>query len=313
MICMNRGYAGFYGEYYLRSSYEYAYARYLDYHQIPWSYEDETFDIGYKLYKPDFFFYDQDGKLMRIVEIKSRNKKAKDDARKALDIIKEKYSIECEILSYEELLELYKTLPFSLTSTITKWIKSDETTINKSAHGKLNGHFNMRHSESTKKKIGEHTKQLWASDSQAKKRMVEGLRKSGIKKGYIRVAREERKCKVCKKNFVVLITSPKGYCSRTCSGKIAIKNATVHYIEKRQEIHQGIKEYVIKWSINNKDIVLEAPLNKIKTVLSPMIDNIQLKFGVKDFRVISKAVFGEDRGRKELLRFMKKVCNEKIC
>jgi len=34
---------------------------------------------------------------------------------------------------------------------------------------------------------------------------------------------------------------------------------------------------------------------------------------VKDFRVISKAVFGEDRGRKELLRFMKNVCNEKLC
>ncbi|WP_226526500.1 hypothetical protein [Metabacillus niabensis] len=64
---MNRGYAGFYGEHYLRSSYEYAYAKYLDYHDIPWSYEDTNFDVGFKTYKPDFFFYDKDGKLEKIV------------------------------------------------------------------------------------------------------------------------------------------------------------------------------------------------------------------------------------------------------
>ncbi|MDF2904489.1 MAG: restriction endonuclease, partial [Bacillus sp. (in: firmicutes)] len=81
---MNRGYAGFYGVHYLRSSYEYAYARYLDYLSIPWSYEEYTFNIGYKTYKPDFFLYDKDGKLEKIVEIKSRNEKAKTEAKKAL-------------------------------------------------------------------------------------------------------------------------------------------------------------------------------------------------------------------------------------
>ena len=83
MIKLNRGYAGFYKELYLRSSYEYAYAKYLVYHSIPWSYEDKVFDLGYKLYKPDFFFYDQNGKIIKIVEIKSRDKKAKDNALKA--------------------------------------------------------------------------------------------------------------------------------------------------------------------------------------------------------------------------------------
>ena len=94
---MNRGYAGFYGEYYLRSSYEYAYAKYLDYHSIPWSYEDNAFDIGYKPYKPDFFFYDKDGNLEKIVEIKSRNKNAKDEAKKALGVIKERYYVNSEL------------------------------------------------------------------------------------------------------------------------------------------------------------------------------------------------------------------------
>lgn len=310
---MNRGYAGFYKEYYLRSSYEYAYAKYLDYHSIPWSYEDNTFDIGYKIYKPDFFFYDQYGNLKKIVEIKSRNKKAKVEAEKTLNIIREKYKIECELLSYEELLELYKTLLFSLTSTITEWIESKNTTISKVAHGELNGHYNMKHSEETKKKIGEHTKRLWNSDSPAKQRMLEGLRKSGMKKGYIKTPRERRICYECNEEFEVLITSQQKYCSQTCAGKVAIRHATNQYMKKRNIIHQQIKDYIIQWSIMNKEIVCRTPLNKIKTTISPLVDEIYENFGVKDFRVISKAVFGEDRGRKELIRFMKDVCSENVC
>ena len=81
---MNRGYAGFYRSFYLRSSYEYAYAVYLDYFSIPWSYEDQVFNIDGKNYKPDFFFYDQYGNLEKIVEIKSRNKKAKEKAVRSI-------------------------------------------------------------------------------------------------------------------------------------------------------------------------------------------------------------------------------------
>lgn len=310
---MNRGYAGFYGEHYLRSSYEYAYAKYLDYHNIPWSYEDSTFDLGYKNYKPDFFFYNQNGEIEKIVEIKSRNEKAKADAKKALGLIKERYNIDYELLSYEELLELYQTLPFSLTSTIAEWIGSEKTTIHKAAYGELNGHFNIKHSELAKKKIGEHTKQLWANDSLSRQRMIEGLKKSGIKKGYIRIPREKRACKECMEEFEVIVTSSQKYCNRTCSGKAAMKKATIHYMEKRSTIHRKIRDYIIEWSIHNKVIVSGTPLNKINTTIAPLINDIEEQFGVKDFRVISKAVFGEDRGRKELIKFMKNVCNEKIC
>lgn len=74
-----------------------------------------------------------------------------------------------------------------------------------------------------------------------------------------------------------------------------------------------IKEYIIQWSKENRDIVLATPLNKIKTTIKPLLEDIQKQFGVKDLRVISKSVFGEDRGRKELLKFMKQVCIENIC
>jgi hypothetical protein len=310
---MNRGYAGYYGEHYLRSSYEYAYAKYLDFYNLLWNYEEITFDLGYKNYKPDFFLYNQNGKLEKIVEIKSRNEKAKNDARMALLVIEERYGINCELLSYEELLNLYETLPFSLTSTLTEWIESETTTIHKAAFGELNGHFNLKHSMNAKKKIGEHTKRLWATDSLSRQRMIEGLRKSGVKKGYIRIPREKRTCIECMEEFEVIATSPQKYCNRGCSGKVAIKKATVQYIVKRRNIHQSIKDYIIEWSITNKEKVLSTPLNKIKTNIAPLIYEIEKRYGVKDFRVISKAVFGEDRGRKELIMFMKNVCNEKIC
>lgn len=310
---MNRGYAGFYNNHYLRSSYEYAYAKYLDYHSIPWSYEDETFDLGYKFYKPDFFFYDQNGVLIKIVEIKSRNKEAKAEAIKALTVIKERYDLICELISYEELLKLYESLPFSLTSIITEWIESKNTTIQKAAFGELNGHYNLKHSENAREKIGRHTKLLWATDSPARRKMIEGLKKSGVKKGYIKTPREKRICEECNGEFEVLITSIQKYCSKSCAGKVAIRIATERYVEKRNIIHKSISNYIIWWSIKNKDIVLGTPLNKIKTTITPLLDDIQDKFGVKDFRVISKAVFGKDRGRKELIKYMKKVCNEKIC
>ncbi|PLR76476.1 restriction endonuclease [Bacillus sp. V3-13] len=311
---MNRGYAGFYKGFYLRSSYEYAYAKYLDFYSIPWSYEDRTFDIGYKLYKPDFFFYDQDGNLKRVVEIISRNLDAKKNAMKALEKIESIYGIKSDLISYEELLNMYIDLPFSLNSILTEWINSNTATINKAAYGKFNGHYNLRHSDEAKKRIGEHTKKLWATENVTKQKMLEGLRKSGLaQKGKIKTPREIRKCIKCNREFEVLKTSKQSYCSILCSAQNAIKLATDAYVNKRRETHKEIKDYIINWSILNEQVVLSTPLNKISTTIYPLVNDIYRKFGVKDFRVISKAVFGEDRGRKELILFMKKVCNEKIC
>lgn len=84
-------------------------------------------------------------------------------------------------------------------------------------------------------------------------------------------------------------------------------------MRKRNTIHINIKEYIIQWSRQNKNLVRKTPYNKITTTIHPLLEDIQKQFGVKDIRVISKAVFGKDRGRKELLRFMKSVCDEKVC
>ncbi|MEH7178720.1 restriction endonuclease [Neobacillus vireti] len=311
---MNRGYAGFYKGFFLRSSYEYAYAKFLDYNSFSWGYEEQTFDIGYKIYKPDFFIYNSTNKLEKIVEIKSRNKIAKETALKSLEIIQSRFNIPCELISYEELLRIYSDLPYTLNSTISEWINDEKNTINKSLHGSLNGHFNIKHSNATKKNIGEHTKKLWSSNSLAKQKMLEGLRNSGLaQKGKIKTQRVIRYCLKCGKEFQSLITSPKKYCSLQCSGAIAIKHATEEYVKQRNNVHSEIRDFIIQWSLANVDLVQLTPMNKIKTSINSLTIEIEKQFGVKDLRVISKAVFGEDCGRKELINFMKKVCNEKIC
>ena len=70
------GVSGFYkrsnGEYvYLRSCYEYIYAKWLDTKGIKWGYEIQRYSLSNgTFYRPDFFIY-ENGKLKNIVEIKN--------------------------------------------------------------------------------------------------------------------------------------------------------------------------------------------------------------------------------------------------
>jgi len=53
----------------LRSTYEYIYAKWLDCHNIEWDVEQQTFQLENTTYRPDFFIYEK-GTLKKIVEIK---------------------------------------------------------------------------------------------------------------------------------------------------------------------------------------------------------------------------------------------------
>lgn len=54
----------------LRSSWEYIYAKWLDSKNILWDVECEMYNVKDKSYRPDFFIYDNDMNLIKIVEIK---------------------------------------------------------------------------------------------------------------------------------------------------------------------------------------------------------------------------------------------------
>jgi len=87
------------GRIYLRSSYELAYAKYLDEHKILWMYEIETFDLDNTTYTPDFFL----PQFEKFVEIKGyMRKEAQDKINKFL----EQYPWDLEVLFREDLVKL---------------------------------------------------------------------------------------------------------------------------------------------------------------------------------------------------------------
>ena len=90
-----RGYAGFYKGYYLKSSYEYAYAKYLDFIGAKWKYEEHHYNLRGKGYTPDFFIYNQKNELLHIVEIKSNKEEYLEKARIKIKLLKEIYGIDC--------------------------------------------------------------------------------------------------------------------------------------------------------------------------------------------------------------------------
>ena len=69
----------------LRSSWEYIYAKWLNEHKIEWDVEVKRYKLGNTSYLPDFFIY-ENGKLTKIVEIKGywKNKLYKYDKLKTL-------------------------------------------------------------------------------------------------------------------------------------------------------------------------------------------------------------------------------------
>jgi len=84
----------------MRSSYEIAYAKYLDKNNIKWQYESKTFDLGYATYTPDFYLPNQD----KYIEIKGY---WRDDAKKKFKEFKNKYKeIVIEVLTKNKLEKL---------------------------------------------------------------------------------------------------------------------------------------------------------------------------------------------------------------
>lgn len=54
----------------LRSSYEFIFSEWLDHNDYIWDIEVKTFNIGDELYRPDFFIFDDNMKLKKIIEVK---------------------------------------------------------------------------------------------------------------------------------------------------------------------------------------------------------------------------------------------------
>ena len=97
-------------------------------------------------------------------------------------------------------------------------------------------------------------------------------------------------CASCGKNITVPAyeISKRKYCSNQC---VANDNRWKKGVEKAAKItHQRniikktmIKEDIVDWVGNNKELVLNCPKNKIRNTLSGLINMIEEKYGIKDF------------------------------
>jgi hypothetical protein len=93
----NYGKGCYYKNIWLRSSYEIAYAKYLDKNKIKWQYESKTFDLGNCTYTPDFYL----PKTKEYIEIKGWWRK---EAKKKFKKFKKVYpKIKIKVLMFKEL------------------------------------------------------------------------------------------------------------------------------------------------------------------------------------------------------------------
>jgi len=94
------GRGDYYREIWMRSSYEIAYAKWLDKQDLKWQYEPKRFNLGDTTYCPDFYL----PKLNKYIEIKGY---FSDFAKKKIKQFRKKYpAIKLEILFQKELENL---------------------------------------------------------------------------------------------------------------------------------------------------------------------------------------------------------------
>jgi group I intron endonuclease len=165
------------------------------------------------------------------------------------------------------------------------------------------GGNNKRHSEETKIKIGNATKERWKNPEIAA-RMREGLQK-GVdtmksRKGETRIERIKVICQLCGKEFQAREKEKRKFCSRTCSAKNASNIAAGKKKLQAPEYLKNLKDQIYEWSLKNSKTILNCPMNKISTNLDPL----KKLTGVDDWRTLEKAVNGK-KGRKDFLEHLK--------
>lgn len=170
------------------------------------------------------------------------------------------------------------------------WIKYYNSTNSKYGYNlDSGGKSGNRKSEETKKKIGLTTIDKWSNPDIAK-RMKNGLKK-GTETMKNNIQRFPFTCPVCNKTFYYPkhIVESKIFCSISCAAKSGswINGVTASSIanhERNVQRKQIIKQDIEQWVLNNEDIVIKCPYNKITTTLEPLLNMVQEKYGIKDIR-----------------------------
>lgn len=303
-----RGYSGYYNGQYLRSSLEFAYAYYLDHKGIEWKYESNlyTFDDG-STYLPDF--YVKKDNSFKIVEVKGDGNK--ESGLKKAKKLKESHDLDVEMIFYKDLVCIYKNeMPIRLANAKRIWIEQYGAERKHNTSGELNPMFGNKHSEKTVKLISQKAKERFSSGKYdyVTQHMIQSNRDCNF--DFLRKPRSPRVTKNCinrncNKEFVVTIYSPRVYCSHLCANRAHSLLGAEKEKEEAFKIRENIRAHMLLWARSNKDIIKNTKFNKIAQPLQPLYDSIESEFGIKDKRIVSKALLRKDGTRKEMLTFLK--------
>lgn len=166
--------------------------------------------------------------------------------------------------------------------------------------------------ELTRERIGAATRDRWDNPVLADK-MLNGLRKGTE---AMKLKAEDNYvdfiCQVCGEHKKLKLWEAKNRktCSIKCSRKL-IKDKNdehLHNLRKMQDKEicaqrEDIKNFILSWAKNNKDIIQSCPSNKISAMLSPMLELIYNNFNIKDMRTITICL--GTNSRKEFLSLLK--------
>lgn len=115
-------YQGYYNENFLRSSFEYIYAVCIEKMGYNYKVEERCFNLNNgHTYRPDFFLYDDNGILIKIVEIKSTNIDRLIEAKAKIKLVEKIYGITIELYSKPELKRLCLENGFKFNDLVDKW------------------------------------------------------------------------------------------------------------------------------------------------------------------------------------------------
>lgn len=304
------GYVGEYNGNLLKSSYEYIYAKILEFKNIDYKVEEETYllDNGCTYYTPDFFLYDNN-RLYEIIEIRGHRLNIEErivSTNKLQELLPD---VEIKLFTELDLRRFCKEIGLSYDKLKKEW-RTNPNNIKGTSKGKANSMYGMSQKEETKKLISSVKKQKAKENPEKYRKLGLQLAKWCRERDYYfakqeRVPRFTLVCQWCGEEFIVIQgdKDSRKFCSNKCGSEYAFSIATQVKKDIKLSRDCDIESFIFEWATQNKDLVSNTPYNEITPTLSELLRLIKDKFNIIDFRTISMAI--GVKGRKEFLKSLK--------
>jgi hypothetical protein len=179
------------------------------------------------------------------------------------------------------------------------WISFYDSTNKEKGYNRDSGGSNCKKSKETLEKIGAKTKERFLNPD-FKKTVLNGL-KDGTKK-WQEKCKAKRVSWVCPFCGTVIENLPpweakkKKVCSVKCPEyKVNPKGLTLANERNKERFEardREIRDFIYAWCLYHKEYIYKCPKNKIAPAYKGLIDIIQEKFGVMDFRSMIRTVIG---------------------